>query len=49
MMDIEKLKGVIGKKVVDIIETYDYTFFVFEDGTIVKVDYFEVGDDCDVY
>jgi len=45
MMDIEKLKGVIGKKVVDIIETFDYTIFVFEDGTIVRVDYFEVDKD----
>ena len=37
-----KLKRIIGKKVVKVTETYDWTILTFEDGTVVKIDYFEV-------
>jgi len=42
ILDINKLKSVIGKKVVKVTETYDWTILTFEDGTIVKIDYFEI-------
>lgn len=37
-----KLKRIIGKKVVKVTETYDWTILTFEDGTVVKIDYFEI-------
>jgi len=42
IMDVDKLKSVIGKKVVKVTETYDWTILTFEDGTVVKIDYFEI-------
>lgn len=40
-----KLEKIINKRVVMVKETYDWTILVFEDGTVVKFDYFEVGED----
>jgi len=37
-----KLERIIGKRVVKVTETYDWTILVFEDGTIVKIDYLEI-------
>ena len=42
IMDVDRLKSVIGKKVVKVTKTYDWTILTFEDGTVVKIDYFEI-------